>query len=106
MARQLNRCVVIAVAVAASGTVAQAQRFIAYECNDGSQFQVALLETEKIAYLQLDGHAYQLPKKIAYTGDRYAKGGITFWVRGNGRTTIKRAGKVSECFSVTSPGRG
>ena len=106
MARHLNHCVAIAVALAASGTTAQAQRFVAYECNDGSQFQLALLDTEKMAYLQLDGHAYQLPKKIAYTGDRYAKGGITFWVRGNGRTTIKRAGKVSECFSVTAPGRG
>jgi membrane-bound inhibitor of C-type lysozyme len=85
---------------------ADAQRFIAYECNDGTQFQVALLEREKMAYLQLDGHAHQLPKKIAYTGDRYAKGGVTFWVRGNGRTTVKRGGKVSECFSVTAPGRG
>jgi membrane-bound inhibitor of C-type lysozyme len=85
---------------------AQAQRFIAYECSDGAQFQAALLDREGMAYLQLDGHAYQLPKKIAYTGTRYAKGGVTFWVRGNGRTTIKRAGKVSECFSVTTPGRG
>ena len=44
----------------------------------------------------------KLPKKIAYTGDRYAKGGVTFWVRGNGRVTIKRAGKISECFSITA----
>ena len=45
---------------------------------------------------------YKLPKKIAYTGDRYAQGGVTYWVRGNGRVTIKRAGKVSECFSITA----
>jgi membrane-bound inhibitor of C-type lysozyme len=106
MTRRLTRFVVVAVAVAASGATARAQRFIAYQCEDGAQFQVAILDTEKMAYLQLDGHAYQLPKKIAYTGDRYAKGGITFWVRGNGRTTIKRAGKTSECYSVTAPGRG
>jgi membrane-bound inhibitor of C-type lysozyme len=79
-----------------------AQRFTAYECNDGAQFQVALLDTEKKAYLQLDGRALQLPKKIAYTGDRYAAGGVTFWVRGNGVVTIKRSGKVSECFSITA----
>ena len=94
--------------MAATGAVlassASAQRFIAYECNDGAQFQVALLETEKIAFLQLDGHALKLPKKIAYTGNRYAAGGTTFWVRGNGAVTIKRAGKVSECFSVSTPG--
>ena len=84
------------------GSSAQAQRFIAYECNDGAQFQVAVLDRDKMAYLQLDGHAYKLPKKIAYTGDRYAQGGVTYWVRGNGRVTIKRAGKTSECFSITA----
>lgn len=96
----------VAAAFAASCGAANAQRFTAYECNDGAQFQVAILDTEKMAYLQLDGHALQLPKKIAYTGNRYARGGYTFWVRGNGVVTIKRAGRVSECFSVTAPGRG
>ncbi len=99
-------CALVLMAVADFGAVAQAQSFVAYECNDGAQFQVALLGTEKKAYLQLDGKALQLPKKIAYTGDRYAQGGVTFWVRGNGVVTIKRAGRVSECFSVTTPGRG
>jgi len=96
-------CRVLAVLAAAGfSTAAQAQRFTAYECNDGAQFQVAILSTEKIAFLQLDGHAYQLPQKIAYTGTRYAKGGVTYWVRGNGAVTIKRAGKTSECFSITA----
>jgi membrane-bound inhibitor of C-type lysozyme len=94
--------VFVAIGFVGMSSSAQAQRFTAYECNDGAQFQVAILDTEKIAFLQLDGHAYQLPKKIAYTGTRYAKGGITYWVRGNGAVTIKRAGKVSECFSITA----
>lgn len=89
-----------------AATPAHSQAFTAYQCEDGAQFQVAIFATEKKVYLQLDGHAVQLPKKIAYSGDRYAAGGITFWVRGNGRTTIKRAGKVSDCYSVTTPGRG
>ena len=99
-------CAAAIVGRSALSSSANAQRSTAYECDDGAQFQVALLDTEKNADLQLDGHALQLPKKIAYTGDRYAKDGYTFWVRGNGRVTIKRAGKVSECFSVTAPGRG
>ena len=103
---QSIRWALAAIGIAGLSSSAGAQRFIAYECDDGAQFQVALLDRDKMAYLQLDGHPYQLPKKIAYTGDRYAKGGVTFWVRGNGRVTIKRAGKVSECFSVTAPGRG
>ena len=106
MARRLVGWAMAMIGVLALSQSANAQRFIAYECNDGAQFQVALLDRDSMAYLQLDGHAYRLPKKIAYSGDRYAQSGITFWVRGNGRTTIKRAGKVSECFSVTAPGRG
>jgi membrane-bound inhibitor of C-type lysozyme len=90
------------VATVGLSSAASAQRFTAYECNDGAQFQAAVLDRDKIAYLQLDGHAYKLSKKIAYTGDRYAQGGVTYWVRGNGRVTIKRAGKTSECFSITS----
>lgn len=94
-------------ALAAAGLMAlsapaSAQRFTAYECNDGAQFQVAMLDTEKKAFLQLDGHAVQLPKKIAYTGNRYAAGGITFWVRGDGSVTLKRAGRTAECFSITA----
>ena len=104
--RQAIGCALVIAGAVGLSSPASAQRFIAYECNDGAQFQVALLDTEKIAYLQLDGKALQLPKKIAYTGNRYAKDGYTFWVRGNGRVTIKRIGKVSECFSVTTPGRG
>lgn len=100
------RGLMIVFAVTGFGAAAQAQRFTAYECNDGAQFQVAILNTEKVAFLQLDGHAYQLPQKIAYTGTRYAKGGVTYWVRGNGAVTIKRAGKTSECFSVSTPGKG
>ncbi len=102
MTERALRWMLAALGAAGLSTAANAQRFTAYECNDGAQFQVAILDTEKKAYLQLDGHALQLPKKIAYTGNRYAAGGYTFWVRGNGVVTIKRAGKVSECFSITA----
>jgi membrane-bound inhibitor of C-type lysozyme len=101
----MRRCLVavsVAFGVAGAITPASAQRFTAYECNDGAQFQVAMLDTEKKAFLQLDGHAVQLPKKIAYTGNRYAAGGITYWVRGDGSVTLKRAGKTVECFSITA----
>ena len=102
MRRQTMRWALAAAGILGLGTSADAQRFVAYECNDGAKFQVALLDREKIAYLQLDGHAYKLPQKIAYTGSRYAQGGVTYWVRGNGAVTIKRAGKTSECFSIST----
>ncbi len=91
-----------AAAVLANAPSADAQRFVAYECNDGARFQAAVIDRDKVAYVQLDGHAYKLPKKIAYTGSRYAPSGVTYWVRGNGAVTIKRAGKTTECFSIST----
>src|SRR5262245_20817246 len=99
---QVMRWIVAAAAVLATASSAGAQRFVAYECNDGAKFQAAVLDRDKVAYVQLDGHAYKLPKKIAYTGSRYAQGGVTYWVRGNGAVTIKRAGKTTECFSIST----
>ena len=99
---QAMRWMLAVSAVLGAISSADAQRFVAYECNDGASFQAAVIDRDKVAYVQLDGHAYKLPKKIAYTGSRYAQGGVTYWVRGNGRVTIKRAGKTSECFSITA----
>jgi membrane-bound inhibitor of C-type lysozyme len=96
------RWMLVAAAVVGLASSAEAQRFVAYECNDGAKFQAAVLDRDKVAYVQLDGHAYKLPKKIAYTGSRYAQGGVTYWVRGNGSVTIKRAGKTTECFSIST----
>ena len=97
-----TRWILAAVAVLVTASSAGAQRFVAYECNDGARFQAAVIDRDKVAYVQLDGHAYKLPKKIAYTGSRYAQSGVTYWVRGNGSVTIKRAGKTTECFSVST----
>ena len=66
MRLQPMRWTLAAIGIAGLSTTAQAQRFSAYECNDGAKFQVALLDTEKMAYLQLDGHPLQLPKKTLY----------------------------------------
>ena len=81
-------------------------RYTAYECDDGAHFQVALLDTEKKAYLQLDGKALQLPKKIAYTGDRYAAGGVTSGPRQRSGT-IKRSRQGQRVlFGYGACGRG
>jgi membrane-bound inhibitor of C-type lysozyme len=78
---------------------AYAQNFTEYKCSDGTAFMVAFFENTPTAFLQLDGHAVQLPKRLAYTGSRYSKSGITFWVR-KGRVTLKRAGKTVECSPI------
>ena len=43
------------------------------------------------AYLQIDGKAVTLPKRVALSGTRYSAGGVTLKDRPRpGRTTIKR----------------
>jgi membrane-bound inhibitor of C-type lysozyme len=75
---------------------ASAQSFLHYECDGGSQFELALFPDTKAAFLQLDGKSVRLPQFVSLTGTRYRKDGITIWINGN-RATLRRAGKRIEC---------
>lgn len=71
---------------------ASAQKFFNYTCADGSQLTVAFITQSKSAYLQLDGKSLSLPQRLSGSGARYAKGGITFWIKGN-EAQLKRPKK-------------
>jgi membrane-bound inhibitor of C-type lysozyme len=73
-----------------------AQTFLTYRCHDGSEFVVAFYEGDKRAHLQLDGKAVALPKRIALSGSRYAKGDITLRIT-KMVTTLKRGKRLTEC---------
>ena len=75
---------------------ALAQSYVHYECEGGSNFELALFEGTKAAFLQLDGKSIRLPQFVSITGTRYRKDGITVWVKGE-RATLRRAGKRIEC---------
>jgi membrane-bound inhibitor of C-type lysozyme len=75
---------------------AHAQSFVHYECDGGSQFDLALFPDTKAAFLQLDGKSIRLPQFVSVTGTRYRKDGITVWIKGE-RATLRRAGKRIEC---------
>ena len=61
-----------------------AQTFLQYRCDDGAQLSVTFRrESESRAFVQLDGKSLILPQRLSASGARYAKGGVTFWIKGN-----------------------
>jgi membrane-bound inhibitor of C-type lysozyme len=86
--------VLTAIVLAAGGRPAAAQIFANYVCADGSQVAAAFFPQERNVRLQLDGKSVSLPQRLSGSGARYAKGGTTFWIKGQD-ATLKRPKKKS-----------
>jgi membrane-bound inhibitor of C-type lysozyme len=84
-------------AMAAGSSSASAQTFQSYRCADGTQFIVGFFEYDRRAYLQIDGRAVTLGKRLALSGSRYSGGGVTLKITKAG-TTVKHAKRpVTAC---------
>jgi len=59
---------------------ASAQTFDTYRCADGTRFILAFYPNDKRAYLQIDGRAVTLKKRLAFSGRRYSGGGVSLVV--------------------------
>jgi membrane-bound inhibitor of C-type lysozyme len=83
--------------VAAGSPAAQAQTFQRYHCADGTQFIVGFFEYDSRAYLQIDGVAVTLAKRLTLSGSRYSGGGVTLKI-GKAGITVKHAKRpVTAC---------
>jgi membrane-bound inhibitor of C-type lysozyme len=71
------------VCVTASVSPLSAQTFLQYRCDDGAQLSVTFMDKQRRAFMQLDGKSLSLPQRLAASGARYAKSGVTFWIKGN-----------------------
>jgi len=90
-----RKTIMLAAAMSASGTLAAvpratAQSFQTYRCADGTQFIVAFYAHDKHAYMQIDGRAMTLARRLALSGSRYSGGGVTLKITKAG-TTVRRA---------------
>jgi membrane-bound inhibitor of C-type lysozyme len=56
----------------AASSPASAQTFNSYRCVDGTRFIVGFYPHDSRAYLQLDGRAVTLRKRLALSGTRYS----------------------------------
>ena len=77
-----RKAIILAAALSAAGTLAVvpralAQSFRTYRCGDGTQFIVAFYAYDTHAYVQIDGRAVTLTKRLVLSGLRYSGGGVT-----------------------------
>jgi len=93
----MNRYGILLAVTAVAGSLAgllpasaQTTTFRTYRCTDGTEFIVGFYPYDSSAYVQIDGGAVMLPKRLAASGVRYSAAGITLRVSKLGRTTIKR----------------
>jgi membrane-bound inhibitor of C-type lysozyme len=84
---------------AAGITPSSAETFVPYRCDDGAQISAMFPEKQRRVFLQLDGKAITLPQRLSADGARYAKGGITFWIKGKGAQLKRPKGKWTQCQS-------
>jgi membrane-bound inhibitor of C-type lysozyme len=84
------RIATILLAVMLSAVAANAQStFVSYNCADGSNVSAAFFKGDNRMRMQLDGKSYALPQRLSASGARYAKSGVSFWIKGQ-EATLKR----------------
>jgi membrane-bound inhibitor of C-type lysozyme len=90
--------VVVVVAVASSPALAQT--FQSYHCADGTQFLVGFFQNDSRAFLQIDGRAVTLPRRLTLSGSRYSGGGVTLKITKIG-TTVRHAKRPTTACELT-----
>jgi membrane-bound inhibitor of C-type lysozyme len=87
-----HKAIILAFIVIVGGSVAArpaaAQTFQNYHCADGTQFIVGFYDHDKRAFLQIDGKAVPLAKRLTVSGARYSGEGIALKI-GKIGTTVK-----------------
>ncbi len=76
---------------------ASAETFVQYRCDDGAQLSVMFPEKQRRLFMQLDGKSLTLPQRLAASGARYAKSGVTFWIKGNEAQLKRPRNKWTQC---------
>jgi len=87
-------------AIATCSSPAAAQTFQSYRCSDGTRFLVGFFEYDKRAFLQIDGRAVTLARRLALSGSRYSGGGVTLKITSAG-TTIRHAKRPATACEQT-----
>jgi membrane-bound inhibitor of C-type lysozyme len=72
--------------VLAGALAASAQTFETYRCGDGTTFIVGFYRYDSRAYLQIDGNAITLKKRLSMSGARYSGSGVTLVITAQGAT--------------------
>ncbi len=90
----------VVVVVAVVSSPALAQTFQSYHCADGTQFLVGFFQNDSRAFLQIDGRAVTLPRRLTLSGSRYSGGGVTLKITKIG-TTVRHAKRPTTACELT-----
>lgn len=85
--------------VAMGAATASAQTFQGYHCADGTRFIVAFYDYDSRAYLQIDGRAVTLAKRLNWSGSRYSGNGVTLTM-GRAGVAVKHAKRPTTACEV------
>ncbi len=97
-----HKIIILAAALSATGTLAgssgaDAQTIRSYRCADGTRFIVGFYESDSRAFVQIDGRAVTLPRRLSVSGSRYSGSGVTLKI-GKAGITVKHAKRpVTAC---------
>ena len=78
-------------------TPSDAQIFANYVCDDGASLTAAFFTGDRTMRMQLGGKALALPQRLAASGARYAKGGVSFWLKGQQATLKRQKARPTTC---------
>jgi hypothetical protein len=90
----------LSVAAAVGSTPVSAQTFQNYRCADGTRFIAGFYPYDKHVYLQVDGGAVTLAKRLTLSGARYSGRGVTLKITRTG-TTLKHAKRPATACELT-----
>jgi membrane-bound inhibitor of C-type lysozyme len=91
--------VIFAGFLAAGAAPASGQTFQSYRCADGTRFLAAFYQYDSRAFLQIDGRAVTLAKRLNWSGTRYSGDGITLAITKAG-IAVKHARRPSTACEV------
>jgi membrane-bound inhibitor of C-type lysozyme len=84
----------------ATSTPASAQIFVSYQCDDGTPVGAAFFNKERRMHIQVDGKGLSLPQRLSGSGARYAKSGLSFWIKSQQATLKRPKRKAVMCKAV------
>jgi hypothetical protein len=86
--------------IAAGPPPASAQSFQNYRCADGTHFIAGFYKYDSRAFLQVDGRAVTLTKRLALSGSTYSGSGVRLKITKAG-VTLKHAGRPTTACELT-----
>lgn len=78
-------------------TPSPAQTFVSYRCADGAMISAVFFKGERRMHMQLEGSSLVLPQRLSGSGARYAKSGVSFWIKGQGARLKRPKKKATLC---------